>query len=469
MRATVAQQVRSDDNEAMRRRSFLMAAGAAAVSSWNGSAQTSLGTLTWVQSDGLWIRELPGGPASKIASGNGLHDPRLSPSGRWISYVDGDEKHFVARRDGTSPVSFDAQTTVWLPHDRLAIGSEHESRVISAVDGGKSPVMAWRTEGLLLYNPNGDQYARWELQERPADQYGLNRDKTQLYLATLGPPERKSRVLVQENEGAIQLYRWTRDGKTLIYWRADEWSGSLWSDGVDLYAMPADGGPERKLGIEALAHDDVLDLAPQSAGNLLAVTRGRGRETWQDQQIVIVNLDSSQSRDLTAPDVAALCPAWSPDGSRIAYTAAPDAGVARRKAMAGVNVRIMNPDGTTTTRVMKADDKRFGVSGGEEAHRYLHLRKLWLADASGATTPRQLTNDPHYRDEEPLWSADGNHILFARMDYKGQKSLWLMDADGSHPTQICSLKINTDSPEGDSWFGYYGYIDWRSAFDWRRS
>ena len=100
----------------------------------------------------------------------------------------------------------------------------------------------------------------------------------------------------------------------------------------------------------------------------------------------------------------------------------------------------------------------------------LHQRKIWLLDPSGAAAPRQLTSDPHYRDEEPIWSADGGHLLFGRMDYNAHASLWLMESDGSNLAQVSPLKIYDDLERSeDSWFGYYGYVDWRSAFDWRRS
>jgi hypothetical protein len=121
---------------------------------------------------------------------------------------------------------------------------------------------------------------------------------------------------------------------------------------VDLYSIPASGGPERKLGITSLMHDDLLTLAPK--GNLLAVRRGPGRETWTEQRVTIVDLDTGSIRDLTAATMAALCPAWSPDGGTIAYTAAPDAG---------------------------------HLGGGERAHQNLHLRKIWMIDMTGGSVP----------------------------------------------------------------------------------
>ena len=459
----------------MRRRSFLFAAGAAAVSFLcKLSAQTTLGTLTWAQPDGLWIRNLPDGPAVKIASGAGLHSPRISPSGRWISYNDSQGKLSIVRSDGSdvkNDASLEYERGVWLPReDQLATVADRDVAVFSPANGWRSPVTLWKDSGLPLASPDGMQFvsrANSRRGEAPDPTSRLYKATAELYTATFAAPDKTEALL--SNEGDIEPYAWTRDGKSILYWRAHEWSGSLWADGVDLYSIPAAGGPERGLGIAALHHDDVLDLAPDSAGNWLVATSSRGgRETWAGQQITIVDPDTGASRDLTAPDVAALCPAWSPDGRSILCFAAPDADVAYKRAMNGVNIKVMHTDGTVHTQVVTPNTPISGIGGGEEAHAYLHQRKLWLLDPAGGRASLQLTSDPKYRDEEPLWSADGSHILFARMDYDMHPSLWLMESTGANPVQVCTLKVHHDLPGGGSWFGYYGYVDWRSAFDWRR-
>ena len=63
---------------------------------------------------------------------------------------------------------------------------------------------------------------------------------------------------------------------------------------------------------------------------------------------------------------------------------------------------------------------------------------------------------------------DGGHILFGRMDYDGHASLWLMETGGDAPVEVCRLQISDALGNENSWFGFYGYTDWRDAFDWRR-
>ena len=342
---------------------------------------------------------------------------------------------------GKAGASWKGQPGVWLPReDRLAIQRDQDVAVFGPANGWKSPVALWKDAGLPLASPDAKQYAAKRIHQRPSGADGLYRATAELYVASLTAPE-KSQVLLA-NEGDIRPHAWTRDGQSIVYWRADEWSASLWADGINLYPLPASGGAERKLGVSALVHDDVLALAPEPAGNRLAVTRSNGRETWVDQRIAVVDLDGREyvtgaARDLTAGNMAALCPAWSPDGRGIACFAAPDAG---------------------------------NLGGGARTRENLEHRKIWLLDPAGAAPPRQLTGDPRYRDEEPMWSADGSHILFGRMDRDAHTSLWLMETSAGNATEVTPLKIYSPlEGDKDSWFGYYGYVDWRSAFDWRRS
>jgi len=440
----------------MNRRSFLLAGGSCLASTlWQGLAQSSLGTLVWVEAGGIWVRELPDGRSAKIASGTDLHSPRFSPSGAWIACRKLDDQVFVVRSDGRDGASLDGEGSMWLPQeDGLAVLRGSDVAVYSPANLWKSPDALWKDAGVGPFRPDGQQYAATRIRQ----------DRAELYV---GSQDRTLRVLIPNNEGEIRPYSWTRDGKQVIYWRADEWSASMWADGVELYTIAASGGTERKLGVSSLAHTDALDLAPAAAGNKLVVVSGRGRETWAAQQLILLDLDTGAKRDVTPPDIAAQGPAWSPDGRRVAYFAAPDAEIAEARAEAGKTLRTIHPDGSVTTTV-RTPHMRVGIGGGEKAHPFLQRRNIWTLDPASAAPPQQLTEDPRYRDEEPQWSADSSHILFARMDYQGQSSLWLMERSGSKARQVCSLTVYSDSPIEKGWFGYYGYVDWRTAFDWRR-
>lgn len=423
----------------MNRRVFLMATGAAALSPWRTRAQASLGTLAWVEDvagGSLWIRELPDGPATQIAAEAGLHSPRFSPSGQWIAFKDANDNQKLVSRDGRPGVP-----AMLLPEERARLDPDK------------------------VFAPDGQRYVFSRVVPGKIDDDDSRIG--QLCLASLGTPDREPQVLVTNEQGEMQPYSWTHDGKSVIYWSADEFSASTWSDGAPLKIVNAVSGAARGLGISVLADEDMLELAPASAGNKLAVSEGDGRETWAGKQIAVIDLDTGASRRFFPKEIASMCPAWSPDGSRIVCFAEPDADVAYNKANTGSAYTVIRPDGSRAVETV-TPDSNIDIGGGEEAHAYLQQRKIWLLDVAGSNPPKQLTNDPRYRDEEPLWSADGSRILFGRMDYDGHKSLWLMEASGANAVQVCRVQIGDDFGDPDSWFGYYGYINWRKGFDWRR-
>ncbi len=221
----------------------------------------------------------------------------------------------------------------------------------------------------------------------------------------------------------------------MIFREDPDFSASLAADGLELYRLPASGGSPQSLGISAATDADMLSLSPRGK---LAVSAGRGREDWQDHRIAVIDPATAAIGYLTGPRIAAVSPAWSPSGDRIAYSAAPVPASGR-------------------------------IGGGEEARRVLARRRIWVADAGGANPPAVLTREPLYRDEEPMWSADGSRILFCRIDMRDRKSLWLMNSDGSAPVQVADLYTDPGLlGAGGAWFGYYGHIAWRKMLAWSR-
>ncbi len=256
----------------------------------------------------------------------------------------------------------------------------------------------------------------------------------QLCRFVLTDAERKPQSLVSKHLTGLLPYAWSRDAKYVLYWEDPDFSASIMADGLDLFRTPVAGGSSQPLGVTVLVHDDMLALSPTQ--NKLAATVGAGRETWSEKRIATIDLDTEALRYLTDENTSAICPSWSPDGKQIAYVAAASGALERMKQPMGL----------------------------AQAKPHLEQRRIWVADASTASRPKQITKDDRYRDEEPMYSIGGAHILFCRMDRDGSGTLWLMSATGEN-----LIQLSGPLPLEGSWFGYYGYIDWRRTFDWFRN
>lgn len=408
--------------------------------------------LAYVQSGDIWIKALPDGSPRQVTRNKHSHSPRWSADGQWLAYRDGYQIR-IARRDGTTAAVLGGIATIGAAlSPATALGS-----------GAAATSLAWSpvTDTLAFVDGGGLHVAsapEWRGRELAANAGGAvwSPDGTALtYMHTAGSgagsPPRQEMIwrTLADGTGSRRLFDvgsppqegvlfagWV--GDHLLFWPHPDFSNSILADGVPFDGLSATngvppGGQPARLAPTMLAYPDFLAVAP--AGQTLAITQGDGRFSWSDKRIAVLNLVSRTDTALTSPSIAAVQPAWSPDGRHIAYVVGPDAG---------------------------------NVGGGEPARAALARRRIWIMRRDGSDQ-RPLTGDPRYRDERPRFSDNGSHLLFARMDANRQASIWLMRADGSELTEVVDgLTLgNLDSSDPSAnWFGYYGHLAWDDAFDW---
>ena len=417
----------------MRRRAFLFSAGSAglglALRGW--AAEGSLGTIAFIQPDGLWIRSLPDGKPERLVGATTLASPRFSPSGKWIAYLRSDVLHVVSNdgarrmRLGSVSRSTVAPGAQWfLNRDELLVGSPAGLQVFTPANGwSKASRSIERATLPVVFSPQGNEIVYGDTVNSSRGRIG------RLCRLALDQPQGEPKVLVSKDSGQFPCV-WAGNGKQILFWEDPDFSASAMADGLELFGVPADGGPPRSMGVSTLVHNDMLSQSPD--GTRLAIGAGGGRYEWEQKRIAVIDLNTSTVSHLTDNHTAAVCPSWCPRRDRIAFAAAPSPATAA------------------------------AVGGGEPARRLLEKRRIWIVGVSPTSTPLQLTADPLYRDEEPMWSADGRHILFARIDRGNNRTLWLMDAESPAPIRVAGPLYTAD----ETWFGYYGYIDWRAKMDW---
>ena len=189
------------------------------------------------------------------------------------------------------------------------------------------------------------------------------------------------------------------------------------------------GAPERILPAGTVA----MDPTPSPDGLHLAFVVANDAEGTGD--IFVVDRDGTGRRQLTTAPELDDSPAWSPDGSRIAF----------RSYRGGHDgeIWVMNADGTgavnltPTTGTAIIDNRRPSWSPDGRAIVFASTLGgewgIWTMGADGGGK-RQLTNTPAL-DAEPAWSPDGREIAFRRSDASGSDIL-VMPAVGGEPVRL---------------------------------
>ena len=202
------------------------------------------------------------------------------------------------------------------------------------------------------------------------------------------------------NEGQARFTpQWSPDGSQIVFTLGNKWSG-------EIYVATSDGSRVRRVSEESEIYYSP-DISPDGA-RIAYTTRRYPREggwfgylgTPENFELATSGLDGSDSLRLTEDSADDTSPAWSPDGSRIAF----------------VRYDNSREDGIYTM-----------ASDGSDLRWVLRFRSI---------------EDPHERSG-PMWSPDGKKLAFV-IQVSGSDVLYVMGTDSSRVTRLLDMS-NRDS------------------------
>nr|NIP61106.1 PKD domain-containing protein [Gemmatimonadota bacterium]NIR81491.1 PKD domain-containing protein [Gemmatimonadota bacterium]NIT90338.1 PKD domain-containing protein [Gemmatimonadota bacterium]NIU34163.1 PKD domain-containing protein [Gemmatimonadota bacterium]NIU38314.1 PKD domain-containing protein [Gemmatimonadota bacterium] len=201
----------------------------------------------------------------------------------------------------------------------------------------------------------------------------------------------------------------------------------------EIYVMKADGTGQTRLTSNA-----VLDNLPAWSpdGSKIAF---RSRRDGNDE-VYVMNADGSAQTNLTNNAAVDSWPAWSPDGSQIAFVSGRDGNG---------EVYVMNADGTSPSRLTTSGaadgEPTWSPDGSRIAFRSFRDGNAEIYVMSADGTGQTRLTDNSVVDEQPAWSPDGSRIAFVS-GRDGNSEIYVMNADGTSPSRLTTDAATDEAP-----------------------
>ena len=477
----------------------------------------------------LWTASTAGGAASRLTAHPGIEMfARFSPDGRHLAFTgqyDGDEQVYVMPSEGGPPVQltfypaagplptrwgYDNLVYDWSPDgERILFRSLRDGhgvgdgRLYEVPRGGGLPAAlpmpragsgAYAPDGgRLVYSPLFRDFRAWKRYAGgwAQDLYLFDRETREVTRITDHPRSDRDPMWIgreifftSDRSGTNDLYSYdTETGETRRRTQSDPWdvrwpgadaSGRIvFERGGALHLLdtrsdeaprpipltvPTDGLASRPSRVSAAGQVEHWGLSP-TGKRVVFAARG---------EIFSAPVENGPTRNLTrTPGAHEKWPAWSPDGSRIAF--------------------LSDESGEEEIHLVAA-------GGGEpavrltERGRAMRYRPLWspdggriaFADKDGTLRVVEVetrevvtaAEEKHGQVTDYAWSPRGGHLAMSLNDETGFSSLYLWTAADGRLRRVTGPYFNEFSPSWSPDGGYLFYLSDRmfqpqiGAFDW---
>lgn len=199
----------------------------------------------------------------------------------------------------------------------------------------------------------------------------------------------------------------------------------------DIFKMLADGTGQTRLTVDLKQAGWGPAVSPD--GQKIAFCSWSTDNPDRKPQLFLMNADGSHWVQLTHNNRSNMLPAWSPDGTRIAF-------ISQTGNPNTADVYLINADGTNETRLMATPKQEYGVTWSPDGKQIAFgsaMDGTWQIYLMAMDGSKKLTKLPSGGGNSPAWSPDGTKIAFTS-NRAGAEDIYVMNADGSDVRRLTS-------------------------------
>jgi eukaryotic-like serine/threonine-protein kinase len=246
---------------------------------------------------------------------------------------------------------------------------------------------------------------------------------------------------------------WSPDGKTLAF--SDRGSPA---QPFRVFVSALDGGVRALSRPESsLAGDGLPAFSPDGTRVAFVRLPGLG-DAFQWAELHVVDVDSGRDERVIRDENLIGGLDWTPGGDELVFSSSAPGGAARlwRVALSADHERRLVGDGIPLSNVTGAEaltavSRTLRVSVAAAAHRLAFARgtydtDIWSVGPSRASGAASKLIASTRLDEAPQYSPDGRRITFASDRTSPVSQIWVCEANGSACEQITSFAAGCGSP-----------------------
>jgi Tol biopolymer transport system component len=180
-------------------------------------------------------------------------------------------------------------------------------------------------------------------------------------------------------------------------------------------------------------------------------------------QIYLINMDGTGLQLVTSIDGGACQPSWSPDGQQLVFISpCSERGEFFENPYSDASLYLINADGTGQRPLTSVpgsdfepawspDGTRIAFTSLRDGNKNVYVLEL----ESGAVTPLTKVEQPIQENSQPSWSPFGNQIAYTVKRY-GAYQVWVMSDTGENKVQIARSGLQlwdylpTWGPDGET-------------------